>query len=81
MLAFTNFFKAYHLTYLIPLITVMLVIGSMGGMINWVISPAKGLLQAAEDGYLPKVLQKTNKNHVPSKKLILKALEVISSAL
>lgn len=76
MRAFTNFFKAYHLTYLLPVLTVMLVIGSMGGMINWVISPAKGLLNAAEDGYLPQILQKVNKHNVPSTMLLIQAVLV-----
>ncbi len=52
--AFTNFFSAYHMGWMIPVITVMLLIGSLGGMTSWIISPAKGLLQAAESGFLPR---------------------------
>lgn len=76
MQAFTHFFQAYHLVWLIPVMTVMLLIGSLGGMINWIISPAKGLLQAAELGYLPKYLCYENENQVPSRLLILQAIVV-----
>ncbi len=54
--AFAAFFAAYHLSWLMPIMTLLILIGTFGGIINWVISPAKGLLQAAEDGYLPKLL-------------------------
>ncbi len=53
---------------------IMIVIGSIGSMINWMISPARGLLQAADDHFLPGVLDKTNKHDVPSGILILQAI-------
>jgi len=73
MQAFTSFFNAYHLSWMIPVIAVALLIGSLGGMINWIISPAKGLLQAAEFGYLPKFFQKENKYGVASNLLLTQA--------
>jgi amino acid transporter len=76
MQAFTQFFDAYHLTWILPIITVMLVIGSLGSMISWIISPAKGLLQAAEDGYLPSFLCKKNKYEVASNLLFVQAVLV-----
>jgi amino acid transporter len=76
MEAFSNFFAVYHMSWLIPVITAMLLIGSLGGMISWIISPAKGLLQAAESGYLPKFLSKQNKHHVASNLLITQAVLV-----
>ncbi|MCB1827602.1 MAG: amino acid permease, partial [Coxiellaceae bacterium] len=76
MQAFVNFFTVYHLKWMIPVIAIALLIGSLGGMINWVISPAKGLLQAAEKGYLPKFFQKENKHQVPSHLLLTQALLV-----
>jgi amino acid transporter len=73
MQAFTLFFAAYHLTWIIPIITILLLIGSIGGIINWIISPAKGLLQAAQDGFLPAFLHKENKYGVESNLLIAQA--------
>ncbi len=76
MQAFTNFFAAYHMAWLIPVITAMLLIGSVGNMTSWIISPAKGLLQAAESGYLPQFLTKKNNRGVASHLLITQAVLV-----
>ncbi|TAK73599.1 MAG: amino acid permease [Gammaproteobacteria bacterium] len=76
MQAFTNFFAHYHMTWLIPVITAMILIGSLGSMVSWIISPAKGLLQAAESGYLPPFLLKQNQNGVASNLLIVQAILV-----
>ncbi len=76
MQAFSQFFIAYHMAWFIPVVTVMLVLGSLGSMISWIISPAKGLLQAAEDGFLPAFLSKENKNGVASSILIIQAVVV-----
>lgn len=76
MQAFTNFFQAYHLNGFMPIITLLILIGSLGGIINWIISPAKGLLQAAQDGFLPAFLSKENKYGVESNLLIIQAILV-----
>lgn len=76
MQAFTNFFAAYHISWIVPVIAVMLLLGSAGGIVSWVISPAKGLLQAAQYGFMPQFLQKENKHGVASNLLILQAVMV-----
>jgi amino acid transporter len=76
MQAFTNFFAAYHMHWFIPIIAVMLVIGSIGNMISWVISPAKGLLQAAEYGFLMPFFAQKNQHGVASNLLIAQAVMV-----
>jgi amino acid transporter len=76
MQAFSSFFEVYHLSWMVPVITVMLLIGSLGGMINWIISPAKGLLMAAEQGYMPAFFAKRNKQGVASNLMIIQAILV-----
>lgn len=76
MQAFDNFFKAYHLSLLMPVVVVLLLLGSVGGMINWIISPAKGLLLAANEGFLPTWLYRLNKHGMASRVLILQAVMV-----
>ena len=76
MQAFTNFFQAYHLTALMPVIVIMILIGSLGGMINWIISPAKGLMLAANHGFLPRWLYQLNAHGIPSRVLMLQAVLV-----
>ncbi|MFY7698113.1 MAG: APC family permease [Legionella sp.] len=76
MQAFDNFFAAYHLSALMPIMVILLLLGSLGGMINWIISPAKGLLLAADNGFLPQWLYRLNQHGVASRILLLQALLV-----
>ena len=76
MRAFDNFFQAYHLSFLMPVLVCLLLLGSLGSMINWIISPAKGLLMAAHHDFLPKSMCKINKHGVASRILILQAVLV-----
>lgn len=76
MRAFDNFFMAYHLTWLMPVLVALLLLGSLGSMINWIISPAKGLLMAAKHDFLPQFLCKQNKHGIASRILILQAILV-----
>lgn len=65
MQAFEAFFMRYHMSWMMPVVAVMLVLGGLGGVSNWIIAPTKGLLVAAEDGNLPEVFQRTNANGAP----------------
>lgn len=76
MQSFHYFFKSYHAEFLQPVIVILLLIGSIGGMVNWIISPAKGLLMASNHGFLPKYLTKVNADQVPQRILILQAILV-----
>ena len=76
MQAFYQFFTRYHMPWMTGVLTVMLIIGSLGGMINWIISPAKGLLHAGESGYLPKILTRKNAHGVAGNLLVLQAILV-----
>jgi amino acid transporter len=76
MQVFAHFFKVYHLSWLTPVLAVMILIGSLGGMVNWMISPARGLLLAAQDHFLPKVFQAENKYGAPHVLLITQAVLV-----
>jgi len=71
MQAFTNFFLVYHLNWMMPIVVVLLLIGSLGSMVNWIISPAKGLMLAADNGFLPHWLYQLNQHGVASRILIL----------
>jgi len=76
MQVFDNFFHAFNLSRFIPLMTLLIIVGSIGGMINWLISPARGLLQASAHGFLPKFFARENKQGVPSRILIAQAVLV-----
>jgi amino acid transporter len=76
MQVFNNFFQVFHLGSLVPLMSLLIVIGSVGGMINWLISPAKGLLHASQYGFLPQFFTKTNVHGVAGRILISQAVLV-----
>jgi amino acid transporter len=76
MQTFTQFFSSFHIPWFVPILTILIIVGSLGGMINWLISPAKGLLQAAEHGFLPPFFAKKNEHHVPVRLLIGQAILV-----
>ncbi len=74
MQAFQFFFGAFHLTILIKPLALLIIIGSIGGMTNWIISPTKGLFLSATHGFLPTCFKKTNKQNVASPLLIMQAI-------
>ncbi len=73
---FSNFFSLFGLNSLTPLVALSIALGSIGTMVNWLISPAKGLLQAAEYGFLPAFFTRTNRVNVASSILLIQALLV-----
>jgi glutamate:GABA antiporter len=50
-------------------------------MINWIISPAEGLIQSANDNYLPRYFTHRNKHGVASRVLIAQAIIVSLTSL
>ncbi len=76
MQVFSFFFESLHVGFLTPVLAVSIVIGSLGSIINWIISPAKGLYHAAEFGFLPDFFKKKNKYGVASRILISQAILV-----
>ncbi|NCX93821.1 MAG: amino acid permease, partial [Gammaproteobacteria bacterium] len=79
MQAFDAFFGAYHLNWCMPIIALMLIIGGLGGVSNWIIAPTKGLHASGEDGNMPAHFLSLNKNGAPKTLLIYQA--IIVSAL
>src|SRR3990167_1862399 len=76
MQAFDAFFGRWQLTWLMPLVALMLVMGGLGGVSNWIIAPTKGLLVAALDGNLPPVFQTANQHGAPVIMLVGQAVIV-----
>lgn len=76
MQAFHAFFVEYHLDWILPIVALMLVIGGMGGVNNWIIAPTRGLLVAAKDGKLPRHMQRENLSGAPSVLLLYQAVIV-----
>lgn len=76
MEAFQQFLRAYHLSWLTPVMAVCLILGAVAGLNNWIIGPTKGMMVASRDGYLPPKLHKQNANHAPVNLLVLQGIVV-----
>lgn len=73
MQAFDAFFKVYHLHWVLPIAAIMLVLGGIGSVNNWIISPVRGLLIAAKDGCMSQHFHDQNSAGAPRKLLIYQA--------
>ncbi len=74
MQAFNEFFSAFNMNWMVPILAAFAVIGSLAGVNTWIIGPAKGILTSAEDGFLPPVLQKVNKAGMPIGTMLFQAI-------
>ncbi len=73
---FSLFLNAFNLSWFLPVIPIIIVVGTVGSIINWLLSPAKGFLHAAEFGYLPPFFAKKNRFDAPANILIIQAILV-----
>jgi amino acid transporter len=76
MAVFTLFFQSFGMDHMSGIVAISIAVGSIGTMISWLISPAKGLFHAAKDGMLSKRWTRLNKAQVPSNILIGQAVLV-----
>lgn len=73
MQAFDAFFSHYHMRWALTFSAAMLVFGGIGSVNNWIISPIRGLLNAAKDKSLPVYFCKENKHGAPVRLLMYQA--------
>jgi amino acid transporter len=75
MQAFDAVFAQFGWQVLTPLVGVMLVTASLGGMLTWLAGPSRGLLLISrQEGYLPPRLQRLNKHGVQQNILVAQGL-------
>jgi amino acid transporter len=76
MQTYETIFNWFGLVWVVPVIAILIAIGSIGKITTWVLGPVRGLGRAAREGLLPPILQKHNKAGVPVSMLILQAVFV-----
>jgi len=75
MQAFDAVFAEFGSQWLTPIIGIMLVTASLGGMLTWLAGPSKGLLLISrQEGYLPPFLQRLNRHGVQQNILVTQGL-------
>ncbi len=81
MQAFTYFFTSYHIEWLIPVMGLLIALGSIAMVSTWIVGPSRGLLVTAKDGDLPPFFQKVNNAGMPTNLLITQAVLITLLAL
>ena len=82
MQAFDTVFAQFGSQWLTPVLGVMLVAASLGGMLTWLAGPSRGLLLISrQEGYLPPFLQRLNKRGVQQNILVTQGLVTTVIAL
>jgi putative glutamate/gamma-aminobutyrate antiporter len=72
--AFHAFFQYYHLTWILPIMAFLLIIGAIAEVNSWIIGPVRGLYATSIHGNLPPFFQKVNKHDVPTRLLLFQAI-------
>lgn len=79
--AFALFLNNFHLSWLMPIVLILMVLGGFGGMSAWVIGPSKGLMVAAQDHCAPRFFAQNNSKGAPSNMLWAQWMVVIILSL
>lgn len=74
--ALQMYLNAYHIGWLTPVIMVLVLLGILGSLSNWIIAPSRGLQIALNDLKLFPSLVKENKFHVPTPLIVYQAVIV-----
>ena len=71
MKAFQDIFARFGIAWATPIVCLLLAFGGIGGVMSWISGPSRGLLWTAQEGEIPPILAKTNKNGVQISILIV----------
>jgi glutamate:GABA antiporter len=82
MQAFDRLLGHYGVTFALPLVAIVLVVGALAGMMSWLDGPSEGLLRIGrEQGYLPPYFQKVNRQGIEIRILSGQAVVITVIAL
>ncbi|MEK7571445.1 MAG: amino acid permease [Patescibacteria group bacterium] len=81
MEAYTIFLRTFDISWAMPMIALLLLIGIFGGVVTWIAGPSRGLLEVGQAGYLPPFFQQTNKHGVQKNILLTQGVIVTLLAL
>jgi len=66
----------WHLGWLVALLSLLVGVGAISGVLAWLGSPSRGLLETAHEGELPPILQAKNSKGMPTHILLVQGLIV-----
>lgn len=62
--------------WLLIVVILLIMAGTLGEINSWILAPARGMTQTARNGSLPRYMQYSNENGIPSHTLIVQAAAV-----
>lgn len=74
--AFKTLFNKFHLGWFLPVMGILLAIGSLAEVNSWIMGPVKALYTTSIHGNLPRFFQKQNKYGMPTNLLLFQAIIV-----
>jgi amino acid transporter len=66
----------WHMQWLVSVLSLLVGVGAISGVLAWLGSPSRGLLETAHEGELPPVLQAKNKQGMPTHILLVQGVIV-----
>lgn len=78
--ALTIMFDKFHMLWMLPMIALLLAIGSVAEVNSWIMGPVKALYTTSIHGNLPRALQYQNKHGMPTHLLFFQAIIVTISS-
>ncbi len=66
-------FSRVHYRWALEVFSIPVALGVLGGLLNWIIAPTKGIWLSAKEGHWPKAFTKTNRHGAPYVLLLLQA--------
>ena len=76
MQAFKVMLAKFHLSFLTPIVGLLMALGAIGGVMSWVTGPSRGLLLTAKNGEMPPFMARTNANGAPVTLLYIQGVVV-----
>jgi putative glutamate/gamma-aminobutyrate antiporter len=70
------FTDIWHMSWVVSLLSLLVGMGAISGVLAWLGSPSRGLLETAADGELPPLLQAKNSKGMPTHILLIQGLIV-----
>ncbi len=80
MEAFQRMLQLHHLDWALPLIGILIILGTMVSILAWISGPSKGLLATAKNGDIPPFLAYTNQHGMQVHILLVQGIIVTSLA-
>ncbi|MBU1167048.1 amino acid permease, partial [Patescibacteria group bacterium] len=81
METYEQIFAVFQLSWLTPVLGILVAIGLVASILAWIVGPSTGVLVAAKNGNLPPFFRKTNKRNVPISILLVQGVVVTAVSL